>query len=459
MAGPEITNDKSTAGHIEEPAPLKFGDEKAADDNAAALEGHDLHFTEEENKQVLRKIDMRILPLAAIACGLQYVDKAGLGAASIYGIITDLNLQGQEYSWAASIFYFGNLLGSIFAGRVLQYFHVGKTLGAAFFLWGLTLLGCMGAKNFATLAALRFLLGFLESVLVPGLLFITTMWYTHREQPARIGLWTFMNGLLPIPFILVFWALGNVKGGPLTSWQLIFLLLGLISCLYGIILWFFLPDSPAQVTWLTPREKAVAIERIAREQTGIKNTNFKWPQFREAFKDVHVYLIFAAMFFAQVSGSVQTNFLGLIIQGFGYDALTTQLLTIPNYAVQTVVVLLVSFPPTYIKQCKNMKIPITVCATVVATLGVILLYVTPAEVMYQSRRLAAVIILSFATANYNVIMSIIGANIGGFTKKQVTTSVTFFFYCLINIICPQTFLKSEAPYYPTGMKFVIAYVF
>ncbi|KAL2204166.1 MFS general substrate transporter [Sarocladium strictum] len=456
MAATEIDNDKSTVGHQEEPAPLKIGNEKAADDNAAALEGQDLDFTEEENKRILRKIDLRILPLAAIACGLQYVDKAGLGAASIYGLIEDLNLEGQEYSWAASIFYFGNLLGSIFAGRVLQYFHVGKTLGVAFFAWGITLLGCIGAKNFATLAAMRFLLGLLESVLVPGLLFITTMWYTHREQPARLGLWTFMNGLLPIPFILVFWALGNVTSGPLKPWQLIFLLLGLISCGYGVILWFFLPDSPTSVKWLTPREKAVAVERIAREQTGIKNKEFKWGQAREAFKDIHVYLIFAAMFFAQVSGSVQTNFLGLIIRGFGYGPLTTQLLTIPNYAVQTVVVLCVSFPPTFIKSCRNMKIPITVCATIVAVIGVILLYVTPPEIQYQSRRLASVIILSFATANYNVIMSVIGANIGGFTKKQVTTSVTFFFYCLINIICPQTFLKSEAPRYPTGMKFVIA---
>lgn len=456
MGAADINNDKIGADHTEEPAPLKLGNAKGVDDNAAALEGQELNFTEEESKQILRKIDLRILPLAAVACGLQYVDKAGLGAASIYGIIEDLGLAGQEYSWAASIFYFGNLLGSVFAGRVLQYFHVGKTLGTAFFLWGITLLGCMGAKNFATLAAMRFLLGILESVLVPGLLFITTMWYTHEEQPSRIGLWTFMNGLLPIPFILIFWALGNVTSGPLAPWQLIFMLLGLVSCLYGIILWFFLPDSPTGVKWLTAREKAVAVERIARDQTGIKNKEFKWPQAWEAFKDIHVWLIFFAMFFAQVSGSVQTNFLGLIIKGFGYNALQTQLLTIPNYAVQTVVVLLVSFPPTYIKSCRNMKIPITVCATVVATAGVIILHVTPAEEQYQSRRLAAVIILAFATANYNVIISVIGANIGGFTKKQVTTSMTFFFYCLINIICPQTFLKSEAPKYPTGMKFVIA---
>lgn len=33
-----------------------------------------------------------------------------------------------------------------------------------------------------------------------------------------------------------------------------------------------MPDSPEGVKWLTDREKVVAIERIAKDQTGIKNS-------------------------------------------------------------------------------------------------------------------------------------------------------------------------------------------
>ncbi|EXJ86765.1 hypothetical protein A1O3_03719 [Capronia epimyces CBS 606.96] len=419
------------------------------------LANQELAFTEEESNAVLRKIDLRILPLAAVACGMQYVDKAGLGSAATYGLREDLGLVDQEYSWAVSIFYFGCLLGSFFAGPILQRFHVGKLLGVAYFLWGCTLLGCMGAKGFASLAALRFLLGLFESVLVPGLLLITTMWYTHREQPARLGLWTVLNGALPIPFLVVFWGLGQVKGGPLVPWQLIFLLLGLCTCILGTIMFFFLPDTPSEVTWLNERERAVAIERVAKDQTGIKNTTFKWEQFREALTDFRVWLILASMFFSQVAGSVTTNFLGIIIKGFGYTALKAQLLSAPNYAIQTVAVLLVSFPPSYVRRLRNCKQPLTAIATIIALIGTIILYVTPSEVEYKSRRLGAVIILSAAGCNYNVIMSVIAANIGGFTKKQVTTSLTFVCYCAINIICPQTFLQSESPRFHTGLTFVM----
>lgn len=109
------------------------------------------------------------------------------------------------------IFYFGYLAGSFVSGRGLQYFHAGKFIGICFFLWGCTLVGCIGAQNFATVMALRFLLGIFESSLVPGLLLITTMWYTHKEQPFRFGIWTVLNGVLPVPFLVIYYGLGSVK--------------------------------------------------------------------------------------------------------------------------------------------------------------------------------------------------------------------------------------------------------
>ncbi|KAK5208297.1 hypothetical protein LTR41_006233 [Exophiala xenobiotica] len=90
------------------------------------------------------------------------------------------------------IFYFGYLAGSFLSGRGLQYFHAGKYIGANYFIWGCTLLGCVGAKSYGTLLALRFLLG-------------TTMWYKQQEQSLRFGLWTVTNGIMPVPFLIIYW--------------------------------------------------------------------------------------------------------------------------------------------------------------------------------------------------------------------------------------------------------------
>ncbi|KAL6241204.1 hypothetical protein RBB50_011883 [Rhinocladiella similis] len=418
----------------------------------------DTHYTEEEKSKVLRKIDWHIIPLAAWACGLQFVDKSGLGAAATYGLRDDLGLVGQEYSWCVSIFYFGYLGGSFVSGRALQYFHAGRVIGWAYFFWGCTLLGCVGAQNYATLLALRFLLGLFESALVPGLLLITTMWYRQQEQSLRFGLWTVTNGVMPVPFLIIYWGLGHVQSGPLVAWRLIFLLLGLLSCLTGILLYFFMPDSPVTVKWLSEREKAIAIKRLVDDQLGVKNVHFKWNQLKETLLDYRFWMMVLQMFFSQAAGNVTTNFLGIIIKGFGYTALKAQLYTAPNFAVQAVTQLIVSAPPTLLPRFRNMKQPLVAIASVIALIGIVILYVTPAEPQYQGRRLASVIIISCSGANYTVIMAVIGTNTAGFTRKQISTSTAFFLYCVVNIITPQTFLGTESPRYHTGLAFVLAFL-
>jgi hypothetical protein len=64
-------------------------------------------FTEEEEQRVKRKTDLVILPLLCAVFFLQYLDKQSLSYASVFGLITDLNLKGTEYSWCSSIFYIG----------------------------------------------------------------------------------------------------------------------------------------------------------------------------------------------------------------------------------------------------------------------------------------------------------------------------------------------------------------
>ncbi|KAH6981493.1 major facilitator superfamily domain-containing protein [Ilyonectria destructans] len=434
------------------------GGDACSTEGKSEREMNHVQYTEKEKSAVRRKIDWRIMPLAAWACGLQFVDKSALGAAATYGLREDLNLHGQEYSWCVSMFYFGYLVGSFVSGRGLQYFHCGRFIGAAYFFWGGTLLGCMGANGFASMMVLRFLLGVAESCLVPGLLLITTMWYTQKEQPLRFGLWTALNGFLPVPFLGIYYGLGHVTTGPLASWQLIFLMLGLLSCATGVLLWIIMPDSPEKATWLTEKERSIAMARMAEDQLGIKDDTFKWNQLKEALLDYRCWMIALQMFFSQAMGNVTTNFLGIIIKGFGYSQLKAQLFTAPNYACQGFTQLIVSALPTYSKRFRNMKQPLTAAASIVSLTGVVILHVTPPETEYQNRRLGACILLSCAGVNYTVIMSVIGSNVIGFTKKQLVTSMSFFLYCVINIITPQTFIGTESPRYPTGMVFVMTFI-
>lgn len=56
-------------------------------------------FAPEEVKRVLRKIDLRLLPVLIVTYTLQYLDKNAINFASVYGLQKGTHLSGQDYSW------------------------------------------------------------------------------------------------------------------------------------------------------------------------------------------------------------------------------------------------------------------------------------------------------------------------------------------------------------------------
>lgn len=56
-------------------------------------------FSPEEEARVLRKIDIRLVPVLFAIYLIQYLDKNSLNFASVYGLKKATKLEGQDYSW------------------------------------------------------------------------------------------------------------------------------------------------------------------------------------------------------------------------------------------------------------------------------------------------------------------------------------------------------------------------
>lgn len=101
----------------------------------------------------------------------------------------------------------------------------------------------------------------------------------------------------------------------------------------------FLPSSPATATFLTPREKVVALERIRIGQSGTISHSFKRAQAMEALRDPKTWLLFALMLIISVPNSAVTSFTSILIKSFGYTSQTALLLNMPCGAVQIITTL------------------------------------------------------------------------------------------------------------------------
>jgi len=61
---------------------------------------------------------------------LQYLDKQSLSYASVFGLITDLNMTSAQYSWCSSIFYVGQLVAEYPFIYLMSRLHLTKFVGA-----------------------------------------------------------------------------------------------------------------------------------------------------------------------------------------------------------------------------------------------------------------------------------------------------------------------------------------
>jgi len=60
-------------------------------------------------------------------------------------------------------------------------------------------------------------------------------------------------------------------GETFKSWQVLFLVVGLITVATGGVVIAFMPDNPMSARKLTHAERVAAVERLRENQTGVEN--------------------------------------------------------------------------------------------------------------------------------------------------------------------------------------------
>jgi sugar phosphate permease len=226
--------------------------------------------TAEDEKKLVRKIDFMIMPLMWCCYCLQYLDKTLINYANVMGLQEDANLTETQFSTLALIFYVSYLGLEFPHGYLMQRFPTAKYIGCMVTLWGLIVAVTSACKNYGSLVATRVLLGVFEAAVAPSLILITGMWYKHNEQPFRVGIWYLGTGMGTIFGSLMSFGFQHYSSNTFTSWQIMFLVVGLITIAIGIIVVIFLPDNPMK-SRLTNEEKIWAVERLRGNQTGIEN--------------------------------------------------------------------------------------------------------------------------------------------------------------------------------------------
>ncbi|KAL7796320.1 major facilitator superfamily domain-containing protein [Trichoderma afarasin] len=419
---------------------FKIAEEKPAFADSALSFLHEVGettFTEDEEKKLVRVVDWMILPLLAAVYFLQFLDKNLINFANIMGLGKDTNSTPSQFSDLALVFYVAYLVSEPLSSFLLQRLPVAKFLGINVILWGLCLALNSVCKTYASLVALRVLLGIFEACVSPSMIIIICMWYKRREQPLRIGFFCGTVGLGIIVGALCSYGFQHYHGNVFKSWQIMFLAFGLVTIAVGILLLIFLPDNP-MTSRLSNSQKAIAVIRLRNDTTGIENKTFKPSQFFEALRDPHTWLICLLTTAINIPNAAVSTFQATIIQGLGYTATQAALISIPSGVIGIIAI----WGAAYTSFKFNNRSVVIILLVAAGILGGGLMAFLPSQ--EKVGRLIGTYLTNTIPSTTPIIYSWVAANIAGHTKKITVNAMLLMAFCLGNIIGPLTFTNPPA---------------
>ncbi|KAK4055978.1 hypothetical protein OIO90_002972 [Microbotryomycetes sp. JL221] len=250
-----------------------------------------LTLTPEEEKRLLRKIDLRLIPFLSLLYLLSFLDRVNIGQARLDGLEEDLGLVGNQYQIALVVFFVGYVITEVPSNILLKLLRPTRFIPAIMLAWGtvMTLMGIV--HNFEGLTAARFFLGITESALFPGICFYLTAWYKRTESNFRISLF-FSSATLAGAFggILAY-GLSRMDGvGGRPGWSYIFIIEGLMTVVVALIAPFVMDDFPEDSKYLTPEEKQAVVHRLKMDQGTAGESKFAWNHIFAAARDWQVWV-------------------------------------------------------------------------------------------------------------------------------------------------------------------------
>lgn len=195
-----------------------------------------------------------------------------------------------QYIIALMVFLVAYAIFEVPSNYFLKLLTPSKWIAFLMFSWGAVTM-CLGAtSNFAGVTVVRFILGMFEAGLFPGLVYYLTFWYRTDERSIRVAFILASATLAGAFGGAIAFGVGHMNGTHnLPAWRWLFILEGIPSCLSSVAVFFWLPDYPETVRWLSVREKEVARKRLEVGASHGGDEGLTWVQAKETLMDWRLY--------------------------------------------------------------------------------------------------------------------------------------------------------------------------
>ena len=208
-----------------------------------------------------------VIALIALATVINYIDRQSLNvlwpdiSAELY---PDKSMDERKaiYGWISSVFLFSYAFGQLIFGKIFD--KVGSRIGFVLSIgfWSIATALHAFANSVMSFSIFRSILGVSEAGNWPGAAKANAEWFPSKERAFAQGIFNSgaaIGGIVSIPviaFLTIY-----------LSWQMIFVVVGLIGLLWLIPWVIFMKAPPNKHPWLTEEERAYILSGQKKQET------------------------------------------------------------------------------------------------------------------------------------------------------------------------------------------------
>ncbi|MET3373628.1 sugar phosphate permease [Variovorax boronicumulans] len=223
----------------------------------------------ETERQTIRTVTWKLVPLLFIAWFVNYLDRATIGVMALQ-MNQEIGLGPEAFGFAVGIFYVGYVLFEVPSNMVMHRVGARRWLSRILVCWGVVLIGTAFVRTPMQLNVARFLLGVVEAGLLPAIVYYLGLWFPAKYFGK------------PVSVVYVACIISLIVGGPFctflmvhfndvvgfTGWRWTMVLEGVMGVAVGVVARFYLVDRPSEATWLSQAQRlwlSSEMDKVARE--------------------------------------------------------------------------------------------------------------------------------------------------------------------------------------------------
>ncbi|KAF7712980.1 MFS-type transporter [Penicillium ucsense] len=302
----------------------KRRDSVAVDDSAAG-EAMDVHLDPALECRLLMKLDIAFVPIIMLTYLSCFLDRSNIGNVKVAGMPEDIHASDSQFSTAISIFYVTYVLFESPWAVLMKKLTPRNILTGLCIVWSFTTVFSGFIDSVASLYATRLILGACQQAKTVSYLL------SCAAISGAVG------GLLAYGLL----HMDGVAGKAGRRW--VYVIEGIFSALCAVLIWFGLPNNPAEAYFLNEEEKWMMRVRNEQRRKYMGSEKFSWQEMRIALTDPKLFFSGLIQFCQDILLYGSSTFLPTILKGMGYNSLMSNVLTVPVYVSAAVVFVFLAF--------------------------------------------------------------------------------------------------------------------